>query len=423
LAGAGVPKVARPLTALEVWRLTAPGLHAVGTVPGLYLRVLPPPSTAKVWALRFVVDGKRRELGLGGYPAVSLADAVAAAQDRRLAALDGQDPAIDRRKAQDAARSASTRPVTFAQAAEAYISMHAAGWKHPLHAMQWRRSLELHAYPTLGALDVLAIGLAEVLSVLEPIWHAKTETASKVRGRIELILAWAYQRTESDRLNPARWQGHLDTQLPARGRITVPRHHAALPVSQMPRFMKALAKVEGGGARALEFAILTAARSGEVRPARWSEIDFATRTWIVPASRMKGGREHRVPLSSAAIALLESTTLVDQNDVIFQSTQRCGGAVSNMTLTAVCRRMGEDCVPHGFRSTFRDWCAECTDVAPEVAEMALAHAIGNAVEAAYRRSDLLDKRRALMEAWSTFLATGRSTSKVKLSGPRRVPRS
>jgi len=401
----------------------SPGLHAVGTVPGLYLRVLPPPALARVWALRFFVNGKRRELGLGGYPAVSFEEAVASAHDRRQAALEGQDPAIDRLKAEAAAHPPSPGPVTFAQAAEAYISMHTAGWKHPLRASQWRRSLELHAHPRIGELDVLAIGIAEVLGVLEPIWRTKTETASKVRGRIELILAWAYQRTETDRLNPARWEGHLDTQLPARGKIAIPRHHTALPFAEMPRFMKALAKLDGGGARALEFAILTAARPGEARLARWPEIDFGSRTWIVPAARMKGGREHRVPLGSAAIALLESTLLVDQDDVIFQSTQGGGGAVSNMTMLKVCHRMGEDCVPHGFRSTFRDWCAECTDVAPEVAEMALAHRVGNTVEAAYRRGDLLEKRRALMEAWSTFLTSGTNAPAVKLSGPRRVSRS
>ena len=242
--------------------------------------------------------------------------------------------------------------------------------------------------------------------MLEPIWHAKTETASKVRGRIELILAWAYKRSETDRLNPARWQGHLDTQLPARGRIAIPRHHTALPLSELPGFMRTLASAPGTAALALEFTILTAARSGEVRLARWPEIDFASRTWIVPAARMKGGRVHRVPLSSAAIALLESTPLADDSDVIFQSPR--GGELSNMSLVAVCRRMGENCVPHGFRSTFRDWCAECTDVAPEVAEMALAHEIGNAVEAAYRRGDLLNKRRALVEAWARFWRRGRA---------------
>ena len=415
-------RIARPLTAIEVERLDTPGLHAVGTVPGLCLRIPAPPSTAKSWSLRLLVNGKRRELGLGGYPDVSLVRAVASARERRMAEI-GSSPKADRGAAQ-APRSVANRPVTFAQAAEAYISMHTAGWKHPLHASQWRRSLELHAYPKIGELDVLAIGIAEVLGVLEPIWHAKTETASKVRGRIELILAWAYQRAELQRLNPARWDGHLDTQLPARGRIAVPRHHTALAVAEMPRFMKALADVEGGGARALEFAILTAARPGEARLARWPEIDFGSRTWIVPARRMKGGREHRVPLSTTAIALLESTEIVDHDNVIFQSTQGGGGAVSNMTMLKVCHRMGENCVPHGFRSTFRDWCAECTDVASEVAEMALAHQVGNAVEAAYRRGDLLEKRRALMEAWAAFLATGTTNaSAVELSGPRRVPRS
>jgi integrase len=417
-----MPKVARPLTIDEVRSLSLPGLHAVGTVPGLYLRVLPPPASAKVWALRLSVNGKRRELGLGGFPAVSLEEAVASALDRRQAASEGQDPAVDRLKGA-AHPPASPRPVTFAQAAEAYISVHSAGWKHPSQAAQWRRSLELHAFSKIGGLDVLAIGIAEVLSVLEPIWHAKTETASKVRGRIELILAWAYQRSETDRLNPARWQGHLDTQLPAPGRVAVPRHHTALAVAGMPRFMKALSAVKGGGARALEFAILTAARPGEARLARWPEIDFASRTWIVPAERMKGGSEHRVPLSFAAIALLESTPIVDSDDTIFQSTQGGGGAVSNMTMLKVCQRMGEDCVPHGFRSTFRDWCAECTDVAPEVAEMALAHQVGDAVEAAYRRGDLLEKRRTLMQLWATFLTTGTSAPAVMQPEPRRVRRS
>ena len=415
-------RIARPLTALEVECLDTPGLHAVGTVPGLCLRIPAPPSTAKSWSLRLLVNGKRRELGLGGYPDVSLAQAVASARERRMAEI-GSPPKAEQGEGR-APRAVANRPVTFAQAAEAYISMHTAGWKDPLHASQWRRSLELHAYPKIGELDVLAIGIAEILGVLEPIWHAKTETASKVRGRIELILAWAYQRAEVQRLNPARWDGHLDTQLPARGKIAVPRHHTALAVSEMPRFMKALADVEGGGARALEFAILTAARPGEARLARWPEIDFASRTWVVPARRMKGGREHRVPLSTTAIALLESTEIVDHDDVIFQSTQGGGGAVSNMTMLKVCHRMQENCVPHGFRSTFRDWCAECTDVASEAAEMALAHRVGNAVEVAYRRGDLLEKRRVLMEAWAVFLATGTTNaSAAELSGPRRVPRS
>jgi integrase len=285
---------------------------------------------------------------------------------------------------------------------------------------QWHSSLELYAFPKIGQLDVGDIAMAHVLDVLEPIWRTKTETASRVRGRIELILSWADKRAESERLNPARWRGHLDTQLPAPTKVRKPKHHAALPVSEASSFMSSLRRQEGSGARALEFVVLTAARSGEVRFATWPEIGFKSRTWTVPAERMKSGREHRVPLSPAAVSLLESISLVDDSDVIFQAPR--GGVLSDMSFVAVCRRMGADCVPHGFRSTFRDWCAEHTSVAREVAEMALAHAIGNEVEAAYRRGDLFEKRRALRDEWSLFLQadapaapSGRSARRISLT--------
>jgi integrase len=397
-----VPKVAKPLTALEIKRLEAPGLHAVGTVPGLCLRVMPPPSSAKMWTLRIVVGKKRRDLGLGGYPAVTLAKALEAAREKRQSVLQGRDPVTERRAAKSALRASQQRQITFAQAAEAYIASHEAGWRNAKHAWQWNSSLELYAFPKIGQLDVGDIGMAHVLEVLEPIWRTKTETASRVRGRIELILAWADKRAERERLNPARWRGHLDTQLPARNKVAKPKHHAALPVSEASSFMNSLRKQEGSAARALEFAVLTAARSGEVRFATWPEIDFGSLAWTVPAERMKSGREHRVPLSPAAMALLESIPLVDDSEVIFQAPRR-GGVLSDMALVAVCRRMGAECVPHGFRSTFRDWCSERTNVAREVAEMALAHSVGNEVEAAYRRGDLFDKRRHLMDEWSTFL--------------------
>ncbi len=396
-----MPKVAKPLTALEVKRLETPGLHAVGTVPGLCLRVMPPPSSAKMWTLRIVVGSKRRDLGLGGYPAVTLAKALELAREKRHSVQQGKDPVTERRAAKSALRASQQKRITFAQAAAAYIAAHEAGWWNAKHAWQWSNSLELYAFPKIGQLDVGDIGMADVLEVLEPIWRTKTETASRIRGRIELILAWADKRAERERLNPARWRGHLDTQLPARNKVAKPKHHAALPVSDASTFMSALRKQEGSAARALEFAILTAARSGEVRFATWPEIDFGSRTWTVPAERMKGGREHRVPLSPAAIALLESTSLVDGSEVIFQAPR--GGALSDMALVAVCRRMNAGCVPHGFRSTFRDWCAERTNVAREVAEMALAHSVGNEVEAAYRRGDLFDKRRHLMDEWAAFL--------------------
>ena len=307
----------------------------------------------------------------------------------------------ERRATKSALRASQQKQITFAKAAEGYIAAHEAGWRNAKHAWQWNSSLELYAFPKIGQLDVGDIGMSHVLEVLEPIWRTKTETASRVRGRIELILAWADKRADRERLNPARWRGHLDTQLPARNKVAKPKHHAALPVADASTFMSALRKQEGSAARALEFAILTAARSGEVRFATWPEIDFGSRTWTVPAERMKSGREHRVPLSPAAIALLESIPLVDDSEVIFQAPR--GGALSDMALVAVCRRMNANCVPHGFRSTFRDWCAERTNVAREVAEMALAHSVGNEVEAAYRRGDLFEKRRHLMDEWAAFL--------------------
>ena len=401
-----MPKVARALSALEVRRLDTPGLHAVGTVPGLYLRVLPPPSMAKSWILRTVVGKQRRDLGLGGYPAVTLAQAHESARAKRLAVLQGRDPVVERRAAKSSLHAAQQKQITFRQAAEAYISAHEAGWKNAKHAWQWTNSLELYAFPRIGQLDVGDIGIAQVLDVLEPIWRTKTETASRVRGRIELILSWADKRAERERLNPARWRGHLATQLPAPSKVVKPKHHAALPFAEAGSFLRALRKQEGPAARALEFVILTAARSGEVRLATWSEVDFKAKTWTVPAARMKSGREHRVPLSASAISLLESIFLVDGSDVIFQSPR--GGVLSDMALVAVCRRIGAECVPHGFRSTFRDWCSEHTNVAREVAEMALAHTVGNEVEAAYRRGDLFEKRRALMNDWSSFLEGDRT---------------
>ena len=404
-----MPRIAKPLTALEVRRLDTPGLHAIGTVPGLCLRVARPPSSTRAWILRTVVGERRRDLGLGGYPPVTLAQAIEAARQQRQAVGQGKDPVTERRATKSALRASQQRQITFAKAAEAYIAAQEAGWRSAKHAWQWNSSLELYAFPKIGQLDVGDIGMSHVLEVLEPIWRTKTETASRIRARIELILAWADKRADRERLNPARWRGHLDTQLPARNKVSKPKHHAALPVSEASGFMSSLRKQEGSAARALEFAVLTAARSGEVRFATWPEIDFGSRTWTVPAERMKSGREHRVPLSPAAVALLESIPLVDDSEVIFQAPR--GGALSDMALVAVCRRMGAACVPHGFRSTFRDWCSERTNVAREVAEMALAHSIGNEVEAAYRRGDLFDKRRNLMNDWSDFLKpSGRAAS-------------
>ena len=395
-----MPKVARTLTALEVNRLNAPGMHTVGAVPGLYLRIVPLPSASRSWILRILIAGARRDIGLGGYPQVSLAQAREAARTKRQVVLDGVDPILEKRAAESARRAATTKKMTFAEAAERYIAMQEPGWRNAKHAWQWRNSLDKYVIPKIGRLDVSDIGITQVLSVLEPIWHTTTETASRIRGRIELILAWADKRAERERLNPARWRGHLDTQLPRPSKVARPKHHRALSLAELPLFITCLRDQDSMAALALEFAILTAARSGEVRHATWSELDLATKVWIIPAERMKGGREHRVPLSDAAIALLQLVPRVEGDDVIFRSPR--SGPLNDYTLLGVCRRIGADCVPHGFRSTFRDWCAEHTNVSREVAEMALAHAIASEVEAAYRRGDLFEKRRALMDEWAAF---------------------
>ena len=393
-------RVAKTLTALEVNRLSAAGLHAVGGVPGLCLRIASPPSAGRSWMLRILIAGARREIGLGGYPRVSLAQARESARLKRELVSDGVDPILVKRAAESARRAATTRKITFGEAADRYIAMQEPGWRNVKHAWQWRNSLDKYVIPKIGRMDVGDIGIAQVLSVLEPIWLTTTETASRVRGRIELILAWADKRAERERLNPARWRGHLATQLPRPSKVARPKHHKALSLEEMPLFITRLRDQDSVAAQALEFAILTAARSGEVRHATWSEIDLAAKVWTIAPERMKSGRQHRVPLSEAVLALLRSIRRVEGGEVVFQSPRY--GPLNDSALLGVCRRVGADCVPHGFRSTFRDWCAEHTNVSREVAEMALAHAVGNEVEAAYRRGDLFEKRRALMDEWATF---------------------
>jgi integrase len=271
----------------------------------------------------------------------------------------------------------------------------------------------------LGSMPVAEIDLPQVMRVLEPIWRERTETASRVRGRLEAILSWATVRGYRSGDNPARWRGHLDQLLPPPSKVSAVTHHAALQCSEVRAFAERLREQSGCGARALEFLMLTAARSGEVRGADWSEIDLAERTWIVPGDRMKAGREHRVPLSVAATALLRTSGPAMRSGLLFPAAR--GGPLSDMTLSAVMRRMKVGAVPHGLRSTFRDWCAEYTDFPSEVAEMALAHAIGDKVEAAYRRGDLFEKRRQLMTQWAVFCGYGVSTRKA--AQPRRAARN
>jgi integrase len=395
-----MPRKVEELGALEVSRLHDPGLHFVGVVPGLALRVTP--EGARSWILRVSVGGRRRDMGLGGYPEVPLATARQRGRDARDKVRSGIDPVQERRDARSALKASQAAAITFRRAAEAYIAIHGPGWKNIKHTRQWGSTLRTYAFPKIGDLLVRDIEKAHVVDVLQPIWSTKHETASRLRGRIELILSYAMQAGyRPEGLNPARWRGGLDKLLLARDKASKKRHFAALPFRDVPQFMTALRACPGTSARAVEFVILTAARSGEVRGAKWQEIDFVTRMWTIPAERMKAGKEHRVPLAAAAVALLEGLPRDATTDTIFVSPR--GGVLSDMSLTAVLRRMKRgDLTVHGFRSSFRDWCSEVTNHAREAAEMALAHSLASKVEQAYRRGDLLEKRRQLMEDWASF---------------------
>lgn len=405
-----MPRIAAKLSPLDVGRLTTPGLHFVGGVAGLALQVLPPrtdadgrETQARTWVLRVKIGDKRRDIGLGGYSDVGVG--VGEARRKAMEARDkierGIDPIEERREAKSALKAQQAATITFKEAAEKYIATHEAGWKSPKHAAQWKGSLANHVYPKIGPLSVRDIELPQVLAVLEPIWTTKTETAGRIRGRIETILDWATTRGYRTGLNPARWKGHLQNQLGDPSKVSKVVHHPALPVDEVGAFMKSLRGVGGMGARALELAILTAARSGEVRGATWAEIDLSEGTWTIPGSRMKMGKEHRVPLSTAAKTLLSELPRMAGTDFVFPSS--IGGQLSDMTLSAVLRRMEVKAVPHGFRSSFRDWAAERTSYPREVCEMALAHTVGNKVEAAYLRTDLFERRRRLMDEWATFV--------------------
>nr|WP_307513159.1 site-specific integrase [Brevundimonas vesicularis] len=396
---------------LAVSRLRKPGLHAVGGVPGLALQVLK--SGGRTWILRVMIGTRRREMGLGGYPGVTLAAAREAAREARDLIRKGIDPIEAAKKARAALLVTPTAGYTFRAAAEAYIAAHEASWKNPKHRDQWTATLKNYAYPVMGKLDVAAIELPHVMRVLEPIWNKKTETAKRLRGRIEMVLDWAGARGFRSGPNPARWRGHLDKLLAKPSKVHRITHHRALPIDEMAHFMTQLRSAEGTGARALEFAILTAARSGEVRGATWKEIDLDARVWTISAERMKAAREHRAPLSKAAVAVLSAMPSGRPDAYVFKAAH--GGRISDMTISAVLRRLEVDAVPHGFRSTFRDWAAERTTYPNEVAEMALAHAVGNKVEAAYRRGDLFEKRLAMMDDWADF-CFGYSPAKASVRG-------
>jgi len=391
----------KALSAIEVQRLTTPGMNFVGEVAGLALLVSD--TGARSWILRTMIAGKRRDMGLGGYPDVTLADARRRAREKREQIDNGIDPIAQRREARSALAAKLAKAMTFNQCVDAYLDAHNESWSNPKHRQQWRNTLTTYARPVIGDLDVAQIDTGLVVKVLQPIWQDKTETASRLRGRIESILSWATTAGYRTGENPARWKGHLQNLLAMPSKIAKVEHHAALPYRELGAFMADLAQRPGAGARALEFAILTAARSGEVRGATWAEIDMDLALWTIPGARMKAKNEHCVPLSESAMTLLRSQAR--DGDLIFPGAI-AGRPLSDMTLTAALRRMGRgDLTAHGFRSTFRDWAAEQTAYPSEVVEMSLAHTIGNKVEAAYRRGDLIEKRRRLMDDWARFCST------------------
>lgn len=391
---------ATELKPLAVKNITRRGANFVGGVPGLALVVHA--SGARSWILRYKIGGKRRDMGLGSFNDVSLASARETARIARSKIVTGVDPIQERKTARSALIAELAKGLTFSECATKYIETHESGWRNAKHAQQWRTTIERYANPVIGQMLVRDVGLPHILKVLEPIWRKKTETASRLRGRLESVLNWATTREYRSGPNPARWKGHLDTLLAEPAKIAKTNHHRALPYGEMPSFMRALREQVGVGARALEFAILTAARSGEVRGATWDEIDLVAGVWTVPAGRMKAGKEHRVPLSNAALTIVKSQKEIKLNQFVFPSPRET--VLSDMTLSAVLRRMKINAVPHGFRSTFRDWSAETTDYPNEMAEMALAHTIGDKVEAAYRRGDLLEKRRQMMQDWADYCA-------------------
>jgi len=380
------------------------GWHSDGGNLYLFVR-----GESRGWVFRFVApDGTRRNMGLGSQFSVTLAEArkqAAILREQVKHPTSPNDPLAARQQARLAIRLTQRKHMTFKACAEAYIEAHRAEWKNPKHAQQWENTIATYAYPVFGDLPVAAVDDALVLKVLMPIWESKTETATRLRGRIESVLDWAAFSKFRQGENPARWKGHLDNSLAKPNKVKKVKHHAALPYVEIGSFMAALREREGLGARALEFAILTAARSGEVRGANWDEVDLASKLWVIPADRMKMDREHRVPLSDVAVELLKAVPRFDNEVLVFPSAKE-GRPMSDMTLTAVLRRMERgDITAHGFRSSFRDWAAESTNYPSDMAEMALAHSIGDKVEAAYRRGDMLKKRFRMMNEWAKFCAT------------------
>ncbi len=393
-----MPKKVNRLSAVKVAGAKMPGFYADGD--GLYLQVTD--SGSRSWVFRFKAGGRTRDMGLGSLSTVGLAEARRMAAECRRQRLQGIDPIEARKLGRMQAQLDAARSLTFDDCRDRFIVSHRAAWANNKHLKQWQSTLKTYVTPVFGALPVQNVDVALVMKALEPIWTTKTETASRVRGRIERILDWAKARGFRQGENPARWRGHLDILLAPRAKVRRVKHHAALPYRELPGFLLKIRQRDAVAARALEFAILTATRTGEVLGAHWDEIDLENKVWTVPASRMKAGREHRVPLSAAAFAVVSRLKAIRQNDFVFPG-ERWNKPLSNMSMLMMLRRIGrEDLTVHGFRSTFRDRAAEQTNFPREVAEAALAHVIADRTEAAYRRGDLFEKRGSLMTAWGAY---------------------
>lgn len=400
-----MPKKVPEKSALWVKQVTEPGYHFAGGVDGLILQVSP--SGAKSWILRTKIGDGRPELGLGGYPDISIAKARDIAREMKALIKAGKDPREERRNAESALLAQRATDITFEAFARQYLDENEAGWGSKSRK-QWQSTLEKHVFPKIGDLFVRHVDTPQVLEVLKPIWYTITETATRVRGRMEKILAAATVQKLRTGPNPAVWRNHLDQILPAPESIMEEEHFPALPYSKLHWFMQALRTREGQGARCLEFLILTATRSNEARGAAWQEIKLQERLWVIPKERMgKSKKEHRIPLSDAAIALLKALPRIAGCDLVFPSPMK-SARLSDATLGEVMARMGIDnkeAVPHGFRSTFKDWATELTEYPSEMSEIALAHQVGSKVEQAYRRGDMFAKRRRQMNDWAKFCDT------------------
>ncbi|WP_248276924.1 integrase arm-type DNA-binding domain-containing protein [Marinobacterium sp. LSUCC0821] len=365
------------------------------------LQMLVSATGARSWVLRTQMGQKRRDIGLGGFPDVTLAGARDKARELREKISNGIDPVLERKAARDAMRARQAKVLTFKEAAYLCHNARKDEYSNVKHRQDWINSLERHAFSVIGELSIDAIEVPHVLKVLEPIWKTKTETATRVRQRLESVLSWATVSKYRSGDNPARWADNLSELLPTPNKIRKVRHHKALPWQKVPMFMVDLQQREGIGARALEFIILTAARSGEVRFATWDEIDLTAKLWTVPADRMKARKAHNVPLSGAVIELLEGLPRIEGSNLLFTAPR--GNALSDMSISAVCKRMEVEATPHGFRSCFKDWARSRTAYPDEVSELALAHVNNDATRAAYARDELLEQRSRLMSDWAKFI--------------------